>query len=126
MSVAIPRRPGASLAASLIVSCLSIGPVIFPVDWLFHLLPDAFPVVQRMRGLGLLPKSLWVLCGLLGVAAALLLLRRPLVGFVVCILFAAVYVPTALVLWGQFSFGSWAAIAAVIVAGLGVIRAQGG
>jgi len=124
MSAAISQRLGASFAASCIVGCLAIGPIVFPIDWLFHILPDAFPVVQRMHGLGPLPKSLWVLCGLLGVTAAFLLLRRPLAGFIVCVLFAGVYVPTALVLWGQVTFGSWAAIAAVIVAGFGVIQAR--
>jgi len=77
-----------------------------------------------MHGLGVLPKILWVLCGPLGVATVILLLRRPLAGFLSCVLFAAIYVPTAIVLWGQFSVGSWAAIAAVFVAGFGVVVAS--
>jgi len=102
------------------VGFLAIGPLLFPVDWMFHVVPDTYPVIQRMHGLGVLPKSLWVLCGPVGVATVILLLRRPLVGFLACVLFAAIYVPTAIVLWGQFSLGSWAAIGAVFIAGFGV------
>ena len=73
---------------------------------------------------GHFPSHYGFFAGLLGVAAAILLLRRPLAGFVVCLLFGAVYVPTAIVLWNQFSFGSWAAIAAVLLAAFGVVQAR--
>src|ERR1700733_2856020 len=116
MSADISRRPLGSVAASSIATLLAIGPILFPLDWLFHILPDKFPAIQHMHELGPLPKALWVLCGLLGVAAAILLLRRPLAGFFVCVLFAAVYIPTAIVMWNQFSYGSWAAIGAVLLA----------
>ena len=124
MSSAPLRRPNASLAAAWIIGFLSIGPIIFPIDWLFHIFPDSFPVIERMHGLGPLPKALWVLCAPLGVATIVLLLRRPVRGLLACVLFAAVYVPTAVVLWGQFSLGAWGAIAATLLAGFGAVHAR--
>ena len=119
-----PLRPITLALAAAVIGFLAVGPLVFPIDWAFHIFPDTFPAIQRMHGLGLSPKLLWVICGPLGVVAAALLIRRPLAGFVASVLFAAIYVPTAIALWGQFSFGSWAAIAAALLAGFGLVQAR--
>jgi len=124
MSTPVSKTPGAVLGAAWIIGLATIGPLFFPLDWAFHVLPDKFAAIEYMRRVGDLPKAVWTLCGPLGIATIILLLRRSLAGLFACILFAAIYVPTAMRLWAQFSFGCWAVIAAVFVAAYGVVTAR--
>jgi hypothetical protein len=121
MRTSILQQPMALRVATWIVVLLAIGPLFFPLEWLFHIFSDKHPVIHRMRELGATPKALWVLCGPLAVTTIFLLNRHPLLGFAACALLAALYIPIAIVLWGQFSLGCWAAIAAVIFAGIGAV-----
>lgn len=112
-------RSGFSAFAAAIIALLTLGAIVFPLDWLFRFLPDSLPVIHREHGLPLLPVLAWLLSGVIGLVAILLLLRRPLAGFVASILFAGVYVPTAQEMFGQFSMGCWVAIVAAVLAGVG-------
>ena len=112
-------RSFATDAARWLVAFVSIGPLLFPLDWLFHVFPDRYPAFQRMHGLGLAPKMAWVLCGAIGVATFLLLTRRPVLGFVATLLLATLYVPAAMVMWSRFSYGCVAVLLAVILSGIG-------
>lgn len=123
MNVSSYRNIWALNAAMWILVLLAIGPIFFPLEWLFHLFPDKYPVIHRMRGLGIAPKMLWVLSGPIAIAAIYLLIRRPLLGLLACGAFAAVYLPAAIELWGKFTFGCWVTLLAVILAGIGAISA---
>lgn len=115
-------RSAFSALAAAIIALLTLGPIVFPLDWLFRFLPDSLPVIHRVHGLPLLPILAWTLCGVIGLVATLLLLRRPLAGFVASILFAGIYVPTAQEMFDQFSIGCWAAIVAALLAGIGFLK----
>ncbi|RUL75431.1 hypothetical protein [Dyella choica] len=117
-------RPFTLDAARWIVGFLSIGPLAFPLDWLFHVFPDRYPAFHSMHGIGPAWKAAWVLCGLLGAATFVWLRRRPMLGFVASILLAALYVPTAMVMWAQFSYGCFAALLAMILSGIGALAAR--
>jgi hypothetical protein len=107
-----------------IMVLLAIAPLFFPIDWFFHIFSDDHPAIHRMRGLGATPKILWILCGPIAIAAIYFLVRRPVLGFLACVLFAAVSIPVAIVLWAQFTMGCWAALLAVLFAGAGTLIAS--
>jgi hypothetical protein len=102
-------------AAKGMLLLLAISPVCFVVDLLFHVFPDAYPVIHRMHGLGTAPKILWVASAPLGIATAWMLARRPILGALGAFLFVVTYTCAALVLWGQFTPGCWLAVGASLL-----------
>jgi hypothetical protein len=118
------KMHGALHVAAWTIGFLSIGPFVFPLDLWLHLFPDKFPAFYYAHHAGWLSKSLWIICGPLGVASILLLRRRPTLGLVACIAFVACYLPAAVALWRHFTWGCWAAVAALIATCIGVIAVR--
>lgn len=77
-----------------------------------------------MHGLGPAPKVLWTASGPVAIAAIYFLTRRPVLGLLACCAFAALYVPGAVVLWGQFTLGCWGALLVVALAVMGTFVAS--
>lgn len=112
-------------AAVWILAFTALAPIFFfPIDWLFHIFPDRYPVIHRMHGLGPGPKILWVASGVIAIVAIYYLTRRPVLGLLACCAFAVLYVPAAIVLWGQFTFGCWLALLVVALAASGAFMAS--
>lgn len=111
-------------AAVCLLAFVAIAPLFFPIDWLFHVFPDRYPVIHRMHGLGPAPKVLWTASGPVAIAAIYFLTRRPVLGLLACCAFAALYVPGAVVLWGQFTLGCWGALLVVALAVMGTFVAS--
>ncbi len=111
-------------AAVWMLILLAMGPVFFPIDWLFHVFPDSYPVIRRMHGLGPGFKLLWVASGVMAIVSIRLLTRRPMLGLLACCTFAASYALAAMGLWGQFTLGCWAALLTVVLAGIGAFLAS--
>jgi hypothetical protein len=101
---------------------LAISPACFVIDWLFHVFPDAYPVIHRMHGLGAAPKILWVASAPLAVASAWMLTRRPVLGALTGVLFVVTYTCAAVVLWGQFTPGCWLAVGASLLSWYGLLQ----
>ncbi|GAB2811781.1 hypothetical protein [Dyella kyungheensis] len=111
-------------AAVWTLAFAALAPIFFTVDWLFHIFPDRYPVIHRMHGLGPEPKILWVASGAIAMVAIYYLTRHPVLGLLACCAFAALYVPAAIVLWGQFTWGCWLALLVVALACCGAFMAS--
>jgi hypothetical protein len=118
------KMHGALLLAAWIIGFLSIGPFVFPLDLWLHIFPDKFPVFYYAHHAGWLPKTLWILCGPLGIASILLLRRRPTLGLITYVAFVVSYLPAAITLWRHFTWGCWAAMVALVAACIGVVAAR--
>jgi hypothetical protein len=121
--LATMEAPAASRVAAWSTGLLSISPFAVALDLFLHFLPD-LPVIQYMRAAGPLAQSIWIACGLLGIGTVVMLQRRPMVGFFLSIVFAGIYVPTAMTLWRHVSWGCWLAIATVLMAAAGAWQAR--
>lgn len=106
------------LAQSLI-GYMSLGPLLVAMDLVFHFMP-CVGAVQHMRTAGLPVQSVWIACGCLGALTIVLLARRPVLGLVSAITFAALYSPTATAVWGEMTLRFWMSLAAVALAAYGV------
>ena len=113
-----PAKPFASLAAAWMIGLLAISPFAVALDLWLHFLPD-LPVFGYMRSAGTFAQVAWISLGPLGVAAAVLLNRRPILGAVLAALFVSGYVPLANILWRHFTWGCWLALVAVLFAVVG-------
>lgn len=114
-----PWSPTVSKLAAALVALLSFGPLATGLGLALDMLPDQFPAIRSFRAAPPIGHALWVGSGLIGVLSAVLLLRRPVLAAVCCAVFAAIYVPAAVTVWLQFTFGCWLAIAAAILAAAG-------
>lgn len=101
--------------AQWLVGLMSIGPFAIGLDLAFHIF-DSMPVIQRMRGEAPMAHVVWVACGFLGVATILCLHRRPLLGFLLSLAMAIMYVISGLALWHQLTFYSFLAGAVPFIA----------
>jgi hypothetical protein len=111
-----PQKPARSLAtrfAVALIAFLSFGPLTTGLGLLLDVLPRQFPAIQHLYAAGPVGHAVWFGAGVLGVLTIVALLRAPRLAVVVCAAFAVVYVFGALSVWGQFTLGVWAAIAAV-------------
>ncbi|MEH6419900.1 hypothetical protein [Pseudomonas sp. CGJS7] len=116
-----PARSLATRFAVALVAFLSFGPLMTGLGLLFGFLPKQFPAIQNLYAAGAMAQSVWVGAGVLGIMAIVALLRSPRIAIAMCMAFATAHVFGSLWAWGQFTFGAWAAIAAVplsIVAGV--------
>lgn len=121
MSAIIP--PQTKFAAGL-VGFLSISPFIVALDLAVQFLPD-YPAIQSMRASSLLAKALWVAVGPLGIATALLLLRRPFTGFIATLLFSILSVVAGYLLWLQLRpFGIALLAGACVLAAVGARKSR--
>lgn len=121
MSAAIPRM---SKAAALVVGFLTISPFAVALDLAAQVFPD-LPAIQTMRSASFLAKAMWLALGPLGIAAVLLLLHRPLAGFVLTLPYAAGSVIAGYMLWQQWRpFGIVLLVLACVLAGIGARQAQ--
>jgi asparagine N-glycosylation enzyme membrane subunit Stt3 len=109
--------------AAFLVAFLTIGPIAVALDLAIHILPD-YPAIQTMRSASLAAKSLWLISGLLGVAAVMLLCRRPVAGFVLTLMFSVGSVAGGNMLWQQpRPFTVVLAALACVLAGIGAWQA---
>lgn len=92
--------PAWSKRAAFLVAFLTIGPIGVALDLAIHILPD-YPAIQTMRSASLVAKSLWLASGLLGMAAIIVLVRRPIAGFVLSLIFAPLSLVGGTMLWQQ-------------------------
>jgi hypothetical protein len=117
------KAPRPSRFAAFLVGVLSISPLAVALDLALHLIPD-FPAIQAMRAASPLAKAGWISLGPLGIATIFLLVRRPLVGFILSSLFAALFFFAGRVLWQQLPGGFWIALAACALAAVGAWQAR--
>ena len=113
---ALPQPPARSLAtrfAIALAAFLSFGPLTTALGLLLGVLPKQFPAIQNLYAAGPIAQTVWIGAGVLGILTIVALLRTPRLAIVVCLAFATVYVLGASWVWGRFTFGAWAAIAAV-------------
>jgi len=111
-----PQQPGRSLAtrfAVALVAFLSFGPLMTGLGLLLGFLPKQFPAIQNLYAAGPIAQTVWIGAGVLGILTIIALLRAPRLAIVVCLVFATAHVLGAWWVWGQFTFGAWAAMAAV-------------
>ena len=110
--------PVASKIAIAILVLLSFGPFMTGLDLALHFLPTKIPAIQNLHSAPLIGKLLWVGSGFLGVLAVYLR-RRPVATVVATLLFVGAYVPGAALVWAQFTFGCWLAIATFVLTAVG-------
>ncbi|MGO1070619.1 hypothetical protein [Lysobacter sp. CA199] len=111
-----PQQSARSLAtrfAVALVAFLSFGPVTTGPGLLLGFLPKQFPAIQSLYAAGPIAQAVWIGAGVLGILTIVALLRAPRLAIIVCSAFATAYVFGAWWVWSQFTFGAWAAIAAV-------------
>jgi len=101
-----------------LIGLVSISPLTVAVDLVVHFIPD-YPAFQTMRAASPAAKAAWIALGPLGIVTTILLLRRPLWGFVLSIPFAAGVYVAGLYLWQQLVGGFWVAATACALAGIG-------
>ncbi|RDI96827.1 hypothetical protein DVT68_19940 [Dyella solisilvae] len=118
--MAEPASIAKRLAQSLI-GYMSLGPLLVAMDLVFHFMPDV-ATVRHMHAAGLAVQSLWIAWGFLGALTIVLLWRRPSLGLVAAVVFAALYTPIATAVWGEMTARYWMSLAAVALAGYGVYR----
>jgi hypothetical protein len=117
------KAPGPSRFAAFLVSILCISPFAVALDLAWHFIPD-FPAIQAMRAAGPLAKAAWITLGPLGIATIILLVRRPLWGFIFSVLFAALIFFAGRILWQQLPGGFWVATVACVLAAVGAWLAR--
>ena len=113
-----PKIHGSSKLAAWIVGYLSVSPLVVGLDMVIQFLPDA-PAVQYMRSVEVAVRLMWASLGMLGLATAVLLLRRPVLGLILLLVFAPVHVYFAQRVWGQATLAPLLAIGACVVAAIG-------
>ena len=118
-----PHKEPLSIAAAVIVGLLSLSPFVVALDMIVPFLPER-PVFGYMRSADLPYKVAWIALGPFGLATLLVLLRRPIIGTLLTIVFSLAYVPLALILWRHFTWGCWLAGLAVILAAIGAYMAR--
>ncbi len=107
--------------AIAILALLCIGPVGTSLDLVLDFLPKEFPATRNLHAASVLAIGLWLASSLVGALAIFLLVRhRSVLALLATIVFACLYIPGANMVWLQFTFGCWLALAAVILAVLGL------
>ena len=116
--------PKPSKLAAFLVGFMTISPFVVALDLAFHIFPD-LPAIQTMRSATLLAKVMWIALAPLGVATVLLLLRRPVIGFILSVLFALNSAVAGYMLWQQTRpFGVALVVIACVLAGIGARQAR--
>jgi hypothetical protein len=110
--------------AAYIIAFLTISPFFVALDLALHFLPT-FPAVQTMRAAPFIAKAMWLGLGPLGIATTFLLLRRPMAGLALCVIFSAISAVGGFLLWQQVRpFALLILLVACILAAVGAWRAR--
>jgi hypothetical protein len=110
--------------AQWIIGYMSLGPFVAGLDLVFHLFP-ARPGIEVMRNSGFYAHSLWLGCGVLGIAAIILLRVRPRYGYVALAVLTAAYVPVSSAVWHQsIMLHYWLSLAAIALGTYGVFAGR--
>jgi len=116
--------PNPSKFAAYIIAFLTISPFLVALDLALHFLPT-FPAIQTMRMAPFIAKAMWLSLGPLGIATTFLLLRRPVVGLVLCVVFSAISAVAGFMLWQQVRpLGLLSLLLACVLAALGARQAR--
>lgn len=113
--------PLASSFASVLIGIAALGPLMAVFEFAFDFLPSEYAAVQNLHSADLLAKWLWIGCGPFGVVAMTLLRHRPFPGFMAASVFAAAYLPAAVMIWGYFTPGCWTVLLATASAAFGAL-----